>query len=199
MDFAKKTIEKVKLKNSQLDVNYEERFTEENYSNDIMKKCSQIIHSDLAKALDMLKPHLVYICEMPEAEILKEVGLYDFNIERLDNYVITGYSHGGSDESSGIVIIGQKLLQSGKVLNLTTPFIQFADDEAYPFCQELKEDINTCDSEVYDYLFNQKWGVKQMNLDFDMPDDVNLEVEVKEVEKPKRKRKKKEPELAEIA
>lgn len=199
MELAKNEIQKAKIKDGQLSVTYEENFTEENYSNTIDKKCAQTVHVDLREAFDKLKLHLVCICEMPEAEQVKKHGIYDFNLEdNLNNYIVTGYSKGGNGESAGAVILGQKLLSSGKVLNITTPFIQFEDEEAYEFSGDLYAHIEGCDYEVSEYLFNEKWGIKQLDFDFDSPDESsigeNITITVKE-EKPKRKKKKKEEKI----
>ena len=185
METAKNTIQKAKVKDSKLEVTYEEYFSEENYSNTIDKKCAQIIHVDLQTSLDRLKPHIACICEMPEASRI--TNIYDCDLADFDNYVVTGYSHGGSDESAGATIVGQKLLKSGKVLNLVTPFIQFEDTDAYYFAGELSADIEACDQEVKEYLFNEKWGIKQLSLDFDEPEGTTVKV----IEPKKRGRKKK--------
>ena len=52
MEKAKNTIVKAKIKDSQLEVVYDEIFQEENYSNTITKKCSQIVHADMRNAFD---------------------------------------------------------------------------------------------------------------------------------------------------
>jgi len=187
METAKNTIQKAKVKDSKLEVIYEEYFSDENYSNTIDKKCAQIVHADLQSSLDRLKPHLACICEMPEGNRIK--GIYDCDLDDFSNYVVTGYSHGGSDESAGITIIGQKLLKSGKVLNLVTPFIQFEDTDAYHYSGELCADMEACDCEVKEYLFNEKWGIKQLSLDFDEPEGASTPAI--SIEKSKRGRKKK--------
>ena len=195
METAKNTIQKAKVKDSKLEVVYEEYFSEENYSNTIDKKCAQIVHSDLQASLDRLKPHLACICEMTEGNRIKSI--YDCNLDDFSNYVVTGYSHGGSDESAGITIVGQKLLKSGKVLNLVTPFIQFEDTDAYYYAGELCADIEACDCEVKEYLFNEKWGIKQLSLDFDEPEGASTPVI--RIEKSKKRSKKKNIELLEEA
>lgn len=193
MEKAKNIIQKVKIKDGQLEAIYEEHFSSENYSNTITKKCSQIIHADFRDAVDMLKTHMVIVCEMPEAEVIKDVGIYDYSADELANYIVTGYSHGGSDESAGVVIVGQKLLKSGKVLNLITPFIQFEDSDAYMFAGELEVEISACDHEAIEYLFNEKYGIKQMSLDFDTPAEADIATTAEEAPKPKKRgRKKKE-------
>jgi len=197
METAKNTIQKAKIKDSKLEVIYEEHFSEENYSNTIEKRCAQIVHNDLRTVFDKLKVHLINVCEMPEATMIHAGNIYDSNFEDINNYIITGYSHGGSDESAGVTITGQKLLKSGQVLNINTPFIKFMDEEAYQFAGVLFTDIQACDYEVEQYLFNSKFGIKQLDFDFDAPeesfmaDGVTLEV------KPKKSRNRKKKEIAE--
>lgn len=189
---ATNKIQKAKIKDYKLEAAYEEYFPEENYSNIIEKKCAQIVHADMQAAFDKLKVHLVAICEMPEAEAIKEQGIYDYPLSKLDSYIVTGYTHGGSDESAGITIIGKKLLKSGKVLNLISPFIQYEDADAYVFAGELYADIEACDYEVEQYLFHEKFGIKQLSLDFDAPADADITVAP---EKPKKRGRKKKAEI----
>ncbi len=195
METAKNTIQKAKIKDSKLEVVYEEHFSEENYSNTIEKKCAQIVHADLKNAFDRLKAHVVCICEQPEADQVRAQGIFDFDEEIINNYVVTGYTHGGSDESAGVTIIAQKLLKSGKVLNLIAPFTQFEDDETYEFAGELYADIASCDHEVEQYVFHDKWGIKQLDFDFDAPEEAFLNAAE---EKPKKKGRKKKELAAEI-
>lgn len=66
---------------------------------------------------------------------------------------------------SGITIMGAKLLQSGKVVDLKI-FVPLLDAD-YPYYEELSIDAAACDAEVESYLFEEKWGVRQERLDFD--------------------------------
>lgn len=195
METAKNTIQKAKIKDSKLEVVYEEYFSEENYSNTIEKKYAQIVHADLKKAFDRLKAHVVCICEQPEADQVRAQGIFDFDEEIINNYVVTGYTHGGSDESAGVTIIAQKLLKSGKVLNLIAPFTQFEDADTYEFAGELYADIASCDHEVEQYVFHDKWGIKQLDFDFDAPEEAFINAAE---EKPKKKGRKKKELAAEI-
>ena len=129
MENVNNEILKASVKNDRVEVTFKENFSDENYSNEVSKKCSQIVHSDLKAALEKLKPHLVLICEQPEARAIIDTGFFDFDIENLDNYNVTGYSIGGSDEHLGVTIIGQKLLKSGQVLNLIAPFTKFENND----------------------------------------------------------------------
>lgn len=184
----KNEITKAKLKNEKLEVEFKERFEEDNYSNEVAKVCSQIVHSDLKKAFEMLKPHLVLLCEQAGQELLTREVIEKYKQDDetediLKNYIVTGYSHGGQDESAGVTIVGQKLLKSGRVLNLVSPFISFAGSEGveeYNFADLLEVAVQGCDWEVEEYVFNDKFGLKQASLDFDTP-----------AEKPKKEKKAK--------
>lgn len=171
MENARNEIVKASVKNDRCEVTYKESFSEANYSNEVSKKCSQIVHADLKKALDRLKLHLVMVCEQPEAGLIDIETIHQVELDEFNNYVVTGYSIGGNDESAGVTIIGQKLLKSGSVLNLITPFIKFEDSDAYLFAGELYSDISSCNYEVEEYLFSEKWGIKQQEFDFDAPEE----------------------------
>jgi hypothetical protein len=171
MENARNEIVKASVKNDRCEVTYKESFSEANYSNEVSKKCSQIVHADLKKAMDRLKLHLVMVCEQPEAGLIDIETIHQVELDEFNNYVVTGYSIGGNDESAGVTIIGQKLLKSGSVLNLITPFIKFEDSDAYLFAGELYSDISSCNYEVEEYLFAEKWGIKQQEFDFDAPEE----------------------------
>lgn len=187
-------IVKVKLKNDQLTVDYEERYPEANYRDTVTKASEQFVHPDLKYALDLLKAHVAAICEMPEAKDLdvRNPSDHDLN-EILKSYIVTGYSKGGSDESAGVTIIAQKILKSGRIFNITAPFTKYEDEtgECYPYGCELADVIKRCDYEVDAYLFEDKFGMKQTSIDFEAAEAAAEEVTEGESEKPKRGRKKK--------
>lgn len=170
-------IEKVKLKSDQLTVDYTESYPEANYHNNVTKASQQFVHADLKYALSLFKAHVAAICEMPEANKVNvsEPSDDDLN-EILKSYIITGYSKGGTDESAGVSIQAQKLLNSGQVLNLSVPFTKFEDEsgDGYPHGGELAEVVSRCDYEVDAYLFDDKWGIKQESFDFDAPDESEI-------------------------
>jgi len=201
----KNEIQKATLKHERCEVIFKENVLDENYTNDVSKKCNQIIHPDLKAAFDALIPFLITITEQPE-ETLFNAGNIDsatiFSEEdklKIEKYVVTGYSKGGSDESAGITLIGQKILQTGKVLNLCSPFVQFEDEspDAYSYGNQLSSAIDICDHEIAEYLFEGKAGIKQETLDFDVPEEANLEKIAAELgEKPQKKTRKRKAEMA---
>lgn len=182
METAKNDIKKAIIKKDRLNVVYNERFTEANYTNVVNKSCDQIVHFDLKEAFNRLKLHLVVLCEQPEAEkITKESFSSPGFADTIQNYYVTGYCNDSVDGISGVTINGTKMLQSGKTVDLKI-FVPFGD-ESYPYADELLIDSNACDEEVVQYLFGEKWGIKQEMLDFDsdMPDEAVIE------ERPKKK------------
>ena len=176
------------IKKDRLNVVYNERFSEANYTNVISKNCDQIIHSDLRETFNRLKLHLVVLCEQPEAaNINKDSFTSPGYSEILENYIITGYANDSVDGVSGITIMGAKLLQSGKVVDLKI-FVPLLDAD-YPYYEELSIDAAACDAEVESYLFEEKWGVRQERLDFDT-DEPEEAVIIED--KPKKRGRKKQ-------
>ena len=189
MEQVKNEIKKAVVKKDRLNVVYNERFSESNYTNVINKSCDQIIHSDLREAFSRLKLHLVVLCEQPEAsKIDKDSFTSPGYAETLENYIITGYANDSVDGVSGITIIGSKLLQSGKVVDLKI-FVPLLDEQ-YLYYEELSIDAAACDAEVESYLFEEKWGIRQERLDFET--DEPEEAIVMEEEKPKKRGRKKQ-------
>ncbi len=184
MEIAKNIIEKATVKNERCEASYKEKFLEANYSNDVSKKCDQIVHADLKAAFEALVPFLVTITEQPEAKLFNAGNINSSQFpeeiaKEIAKYTVTGYSHGGSDESAGVTLIGIKCLKSGQVLNLIAPFTKFLTEnmDGYPFGSELDVAIQGCDWEVSEYLFSEKYGIKQETLDFesDVPAEAGVD------------------------
>ncbi|RHR72414.1 hypothetical protein DWW69_16085 [Bacteroides sp. AF16-49] len=198
MENVKNVIEKVALRGDKCDVTFKEKFTQANFSNEVAKKCDQIVHNDLKEAFKALRPFLITIAEQPEAGLFNLNNIDSEPDERMEKdimkYIVTGYTVGGSGESEGVTLTGQKILKSGQVLNLNAPFTKYCDDtnpDSYPYASELSIAISRCNYEVTEYLFNEKWGIKQQQLDFDcdVPQEVDME------EKPKKGKKKNSREI----
>ncbi|WP_071145733.1 hypothetical protein [Bacteroides ihuae] len=204
MEKAKNVIEKASIKAERCEATYKEKYTEANYTNEVSKKCDQIIHSDLKKAFSALVPFLVTITEQPEAKLFSLANIdleptEDIQTE-ISKYVVTGYSNGGSEESAGVTIIGQKILKSGQVLNLIAPFTKFSNDglDGYKYGSELELAIQCCDYEVSEYLFGEKYGIKQETLDFESDAPIEASVDGAAENKPKKSRNKKARVIEEV-
>jgi hypothetical protein len=172
MEVTKNVIKKATIKNDRCSVQFNETAGSE--INAVNKDCGGIIHKDLLAAMNRLRVHLVTLTEQPEAKLVTQDSINDFDLTLLDNYTITGYTIGGSDEHEGVTITGQKLLKLGRVLNLVSPFIKYEDE--YEFQEELGQDVEMVTYEVKEYLLNGKFGIKQESLDFDAPQEADIEL-----------------------
>ena len=162
-------VTKVKIKDRSLTVDMNETISGNDYSftNEVTKKCASLVHDDLIIALKSLVPHMVKICDFAGSDIIKESNIESaFTLaEEFPQYEITGFSIGGIDDNEGVTLIGQRKFDSGKVLNIVTPFIKYTDED-YKFGDELASVIEGCIYEVEQYLFGDKFAVKQLEMDF---------------------------------
>jgi len=127
-------------------------------------KCQQLAHIDMQNAFKKLVFHLAFICDLHEA---KNLTPDDFKPEfDLTKFKVTSFSIGGNDDSSGVTITGQKELEGGKILNLNSPF-QMYEDEFYLYGSDLAADIHACVFEVEQYMFEGKYAIKQLEIDFE--------------------------------
>jgi hypothetical protein len=163
-------VQKVRAKNDRFTVSYTENYQDANFKNEVGKASEQYIHADLKYAFGLFKPRVATICEMAEADrvSVEDPSDEDLNVT-LENIVITGYSKAGSNENAGVCIMAQRILRTRQVLNITTPFTRFVDEsgDGYPYGGALKSVVERCDYEVDAYLFEEKWGLKQLELEFE--------------------------------
>ncbi len=125
-----------------------------------------LVTSDLINAFGELVSHMVFLCELKEADGKEFLNDLPDNIGQI--LEVTGYSIGGDGDSRGVTLTGKRFLKSNKVLNLNSPFTKFEDDnEPYQFAFDLEQAISTCEYEVHEYLFNKKWKIVQQELPFE--------------------------------
>lgn len=171
------TVKKAKLKDRTLEVNLEETINTPgggSVTNEILKKCNTLVHDDLVAAFDRLKIHMVKACDFKKSELITDETIEDFDISQLSDYRIKGFSIGGEDDNEGVVLIGFREFPSGKVLNIITPFIRYADEvDPYDYAPQMADAINAAIYEVEQYLFNDKYAVKQLEIPFDEENDEN--------------------------
>jgi hypothetical protein len=147
----------------------EDLFLEVEYSEDLpghSKKdtklsCTVPVHEDLKNAFDKLHVHMAILCDEVKAPKKK-----DFAASEFPDFKVRGFSIGGNDDHTGVTISGSKDGLYGLV-NLNTPFTKYESSE-YPFLSELAEDIQVCEHEVIQYLFEGKRAPeKQIEIDFE--------------------------------
>lgn len=114
------------------------------------------IHDDLREAFLALTPHFAFICEEISESVCRQ-AINDFNqgiiyqdaeTDPLRKYTVTGFTLG--KDSEGVTIIVSKRLDSGKSININTPFMKWDDD--YAFDSELIAAVDLLKSEVYEYI-----------------------------------------------
>jgi hypothetical protein len=187
-------IKKVKItKGRTLEVELVEHLPDQT-DREVIMKCDQLVHNDICKAFDKLKLHLAKICDLYEGQSFTPE---DFNSENdLKNFKITSFSLGGSEDQEGVTISGQKELAGSKILNLNTPFTKYADElNPYEYSSELAADIQACVYEAEQYLWHDKYAVKQQELPFEENDQGDgsgdgMEGMIITMSKPKKSRKK---------
>jgi hypothetical protein len=191
-----KEVRKVKVTRGRtLEVELIEKL-EDKSDREVSMKCSQLVHNDLYRAMDKLKVHFVKLCDLFEGKDLTP-ETFDSE-EQLTKFKVTSFSIGGEEESEGVTITGQKELAGGKILNLNTPFTKYSDEmDQYIFASELAADIANCVYEAEQYLFEQKYAIKQLEIDFpdssldhEPSDDVDMVNPVMEIKKEKKGKNK---------
>ncbi|MBS4056545.1 MAG: hypothetical protein KGZ82_04420 [Bacteroidales bacterium] len=161
-----KRIKKAKIKGRSLEVELTESVDTGNgpVTNEVVLKCTGLVHGDLLARFDRLKIHLVKICDMKKSETITAENIENFDLSILDDYQVKGFSIGGDDEHEGVVLIGAREFESGKILNLVSPFTKFSDGHApYEFESDLYNDVQACVYEVELYL-EGKYLIKQLGL-----------------------------------
>lgn len=132
-----------------------------------------LIHKDLKAAFEELVPHLAFLCEQKEADGKKDLN--ELPEEIFSTFEVGGFSIGGSDDNTGVTLVGKRFLKSKKVLNLIAPFTMFNNEnEEYEHAFDLQQAIDACSYEVEQYLTAKKWAVVQQELPFDesVPTDI---------------------------
>ena len=129
-----------------------------------------IVHKDLKACMNALIPHLSLLTEQREAEsrTLKELEadrIQDgnsrsvFRLMTVDTLTL-------SEEETYVTISGQRICQSGYIINVESPKISAVDHEHYKYCNELFLAIEAVVYEAKAYWREQKWGIKEGDLNF---------------------------------
>lgn len=125
-----------------------------------------LVTSDLINAFSKLNPHAALLTEQKEVDGIEMIGDVPDDINKVLD--VTGYSIGGDGDNEGVTLIAKRFLKTGKVLNLCAPFTMFNNEnESYTNAFELEQEIQACEFEVKEYLFNKKWRVVQQELPFE--------------------------------
>lgn len=163
------SLSKVKVINGGgLDVHFEveEACGAEVYRENYHLTSGKEIHPDLQKLFDRLKPimarvyHLSFfrsLMETPDFKATKkqkELAEKAFK-EVIDKLRVTGVSLSGKDDNVGVVLTGTFTADSNQKMAINSHRMKF-NSERYGFEEEMEEIVGEIESEVYEFLFNNK-------------------------------------------
>ena len=161
------TIQKVKLKDQQLTCEFTEQRTQDAPPRAFALTCAEQVHPDLSHALSRLVPHLCLLAE----QLTETSDYWPDESEELpvlfESFTVTGFSMGR--HQGGVTLIGQRELTGGRVLNLTTPYQSFDDEQAsYLYTGLLETTLAVALVEVEAALRGKCTDYRQLDL-FEQP------------------------------
>ncbi|HWB62137.1 MAG TPA: hypothetical protein VG603_01410 [Chitinophagales bacterium] len=176
-------ITKAALKNGNLELEYDEVINSEEDGPAIHSyklKGGYPPHEDLLNAFKPLDRHLALICEQAEEKRLdykvsigkkgkeKDItGVFEAMDESpaFTSITATGFSIGGNDEGEGVVLIGQRKLSTGMILNLVSPFTKYEGE--YKSALKLAEDVDMLCGECTLYIEGKHAPNAQLEMEFE--------------------------------
>ena len=161
------TIQKVKLKDQQLTCEFTEQRTQDALPRAFALTCVEQVHPDLTHALSRLVPHLCLLAE----QLTETSDYWPDESEELPalfkSFTVTGFSMGR--HQGGVMLIGQRELTSGRVLNLTTPYQSFDEEQvSYDYTGLLEATLAAALAEVEAALRGKCTEYRQLDL-FEQP------------------------------
>ncbi len=161
------TIQKVRLKDQHLTCEFTEQRTQDAPPRAFALTCTEQVHPDLSHALSRLVPHLCLLAE----QLTETPDFWPDEAEELpalfEPFTVTGFSMGRHE--GGVTLIGQRELIGGRVLNLTSPYQSFYDEQDnYPYTGLLETTLATALTEVEAALRGKCTEYRQLDL-FEQP------------------------------
>ena len=161
------TIQKVKLKDLHLTCEFTEQRTDDAPPRAFALTCAEQVHPDLTHRLSRLVPHLCLLAE----QLTETADYWPDAAEELpalfEPFTVTGFSMGRGQ--GGVTLIGQRELTGGRVLNLTTPYQSFDDEQgSYPYAPLLETELLEALVEVEAALRGKCTDYRQLDL-FEQP------------------------------
>ncbi|WP_426061500.1 hypothetical protein [Hymenobacter sp. B1770] len=161
------TIQKVKLKDQHLTCEFTEQRADDAPPRSFALTCAELVHPDLTHRLSRLVPHLCLLAE----QLTETPNYWPDTAEELPalfaQFTVTGFSMG--HHQGGVTLIGQRELTGGRVLNLTTPYQSFDDEQGnYPYAPLLETELLEALAEVEAALRGKCTDYRQLDL-FEQP------------------------------
>ena len=157
------TIQKAKLKDQHLTCEFTEQRTYDAPPRAFALSCAEQVHSDLTHRLSRLVPHLCLLTE----QLTEGPDYWPDESEELpalfEQFKVTGFSMGKGQ--GGVTLIGQRELTGGRVLNLTTTYQSFDDEQGnYPYAPLLETELLEALAEVEAALRGKCTDYRQLDL-----------------------------------
>ena len=161
------TIQKAKLKDQHLTCEFTEQRTQDAPPRSFALTCTEQVHPDLTNRLSRLVPHLCLLTE----QLTEGPDYWPDDAEELpalfEQFTVTGFSMGRNQ--TGVTLIGQRELTGGRMLNLTTPYQSFDDEQgSYPYAPLLETELLEALAEVEAALRGKCTESRQLDL-FEQP------------------------------
>ena len=161
------TIQKAKLKDQHLTCEFTEQRTHDAPPRAFALTCAEQVHPDLTHRLSRLVPHLCLLAE----QLTETPDYWPDAAEELPalfgQFSVTGFSMGRNQ--AGVTLIGPRELTGGRVLNLTTPYQSFDDEQgSYPYAPLLETELLEALAEVEAALRGKCTDYRQLDL-FEQP------------------------------
>ncbi|GAA4338703.1 hypothetical protein GCM10023149_48850 [Mucilaginibacter gynuensis] len=130
-----------------------------------------LVHPDFVHGFEMLRGHLAFISESREAVgiTLQELDEDEDTIKlfRVHSFKVNGY-----EEVDGVILQGDKRLQSGDVMDLPCPLVKWVEDvNRYPFADELSALVDHLTTEALSYLDGKIAPSAQLDIFEDEPEE----------------------------
>ena len=169
------TIQKAKLKDQHLTCEFTEQRTQEAPPRSFALTCAEQVHPDLPHRLSRLVPHLCLLTE----QLTEGPAYWPDESEELpalfEQFTVTGFSMGRNQ--AGVTLIGQRELTGGRVLNLTTPYQSFDDEQgSYPYAPLLETELLEALAEVEAALRGKCTDYRQLGL-FEQPTTPSIPIQ----------------------
>jgi hypothetical protein len=157
------TIQKVKVKYQHLTCEFTEQRGEDAPPRAFALTCTEQVHPDLTHTLSRLVPHLCLLTE----QLTETPDFWPDEAEDLPScfepFTITGFSMGRHE--GGVTLIGQRQLTGSRVLNLTTPYQSFYDEQSsYSYAGLLETTLAAALVEVEAALRGKCTEYRQLDL-----------------------------------
>lgn len=151
---------KIKLtKDGGLEIHYKgyTRSGAQRYSQEVALVSEMPPHKDLLNAFSGLNFFLADLCEQKDCVVESVMSVSaNADLEQSDvtqKVECRGVTLGGSDEHSGICLVGRRKLEGKRVLNLVSPFRKWEDEnDRYERIYELEMAYESLKQEAREYL-----------------------------------------------